>query len=314
MIAITERKPAINWPVSGGYGRKCLIACGKKWGNDNMAGGKETESPFYEKAGRYLYAGITENMVFPVHLHEEAEIIYCLEGSLEAAVADQAGEVGQGECALIFPGQIHGYLTKEYSRVLMLIFSPAAAGAYGSTLQKRCPADPFLQREKIPQDARTAFERLGAPETRADGNLCAAWVAVLVASILPHLSLRENAGPENMDLTWRLIQYIGEHFQEPLTLDGLAHALHVNKYYLSHTFSRKLQMNFREYLNHIRLDYARRLIQTTGRPLTEIWAEAGFESQRSFNRVFRDMEGTTPLGYRKMAQKEAKGNGKASAC
>ena len=63
-------------------------------------------------------------------------------------------------------------------------------------------------------------------------------------------------------------------------------------------------MNFREYLNHIRLDYARRLIRGTDRPLTEIWAEAGFESQRSFSRVFREIEGMTPLGYRKMAQKE----------
>lgn len=37
------------------------------------------ESPFYEKAGRYLHAGISENMTFPVHLQEEMEIIYCLE-------------------------------------------------------------------------------------------------------------------------------------------------------------------------------------------------------------------------------------------
>ena len=104
---------------------------------------------------------------------------------------------------------------------------------------------------------------------------------------------------ESTDLTWRLIQYIGEHFQEPLSLEGLARELHVNKFYLSHTFSRKLQMNFREYLNHIRLDHARRLIRSTSRPMTEIWAEAGFESQRSFNRVFREVEGMTPGQYRK---------------
>ena len=87
-----------------------------------MAGGRETESPFYEKAGRYLHAGIAENMVFPVHLHEEAEIIYCLEGSLQTTVANQVREVAEGECALIFPGQIHGYLTKEHSRVIKQIF------------------------------------------------------------------------------------------------------------------------------------------------------------------------------------------------
>ena len=57
------------------------------------------ESPFYEKAGRYLHAGISENMTFPVHLQEEMEIIYCLEGSLQATVMNQVREVGEGEFA-----------------------------------------------------------------------------------------------------------------------------------------------------------------------------------------------------------------------
>ena len=73
MIAITKRKMAINWPVE--------------------RGGKAMESPFYEKAGRYLHAGISENMTFPVHLQEEMEIIYCLEGSLQATVMNQVREV-----------------------------------------------------------------------------------------------------------------------------------------------------------------------------------------------------------------------------
>ena len=68
--------------------------------------------------------------------------------------------------------------------------------------------------------------------------------------------------------------------------------------YLSHTFSARLQMSFREYLNRIRLEYAMQLIRTTGKPLTEIWEDAGFESQRSFNRVFRDAAGMTPKEYR----------------
>ena len=88
------------------------------------------ESPFYEKAGRYLHAGISENMIFPAHLQEEVEIICCLEGNIQATVMSQVREVEEGECVLIFPGQIHGYHTKEHSRVLMLIFSPAAAGVY----------------------------------------------------------------------------------------------------------------------------------------------------------------------------------------
>ena len=123
------------------------------------------------------------------------------------------------------------------------------------------------------------------------------WIQVVLAYLFPRLTLCEDESPENMDLTYRLVQYIMEHFQEPLTLEELAKKLHVNKYYLSHTFSGRLQMSFREYLNVSAWNmpcssYAHR------KPLTEIWEDAGFESQRSFNRVFRDAAGMTPKEYR----------------
>ncbi len=58
-------------------------------------------------------------------------------------------------------------------------------------------------------------------------------------------------------------------------------------------------MNFRRYLNHIRLEYAIQLIKTSNAPLTDVWAESGFNSQRSFNRAFMEIMGTTPREYRK---------------
>ena len=58
-------------------------------------------------------------------------------------------------------------------------------------------------------------------------------------------------------------------------------------------------MNFRGYLNRIRLEYALQLIRSTRQPLTDVWEDAGFNSQRSFNRVFQETMGMTPLEYRK---------------
>lgn len=73
----------------------------------------------------------------------------------------------------------------------------------------------------------------------------------------------------------------------------------MNKYYISDIFSGQLQTNFRRYLNHIRLEHAMQLIKITNAPLTDIWAEAGFNSQRSFNRAFMEIMGMTPMEYRK---------------
>ena len=131
------------------------------------------------------------------------------------------------------------------------------------------------------------------------GSLCSAWIQVLLANIMPLLSLQKENQPESMELIHRLVHYVMEHFQEPLTLEVLARELHINKYYLSHIFSSRLHMNFRGYLNRIRLEYALQLIRSTRQPLTDVWEDAGFNSQRSFNRVFQETMGMTPLEYRK---------------
>lgn len=256
------------------------------------------ESPFFEKSDRYLWAFTVDDIVCPPHLHEQAELVCCLEGHLQATVADVTVDMTPGQYALIFPGQIHGYRSTEHSVLLVLIFSPEIAGPHRGLLRKCCLANPFRKVDEFPEDARIALQRLCLPQVLYTLNLCSAWLTVLLVSLLPTLPLVENRENDSMALTRRLLEYIWENFQKPLTLDHLAGELHVNKYYLSHIFSCKLQINFRDYLNRIRLNHAKQMIRTTGLSITEVWVESGFESQSSFNRIFRKQEGMTPREYR----------------
>ena len=58
--------------------------------------------------------------------------------------------------------------------------------------------------------------------------------------------------------------------------------------------------NFNQYLNEIRLNYATSLLENTEMRITEIYLEAGFESQRTFNRAFQQRYNRTPSEYRKL--------------
>ena len=93
--------------------------------------------------------------------------------------------------------------------------------------------------------------------------------------------------------------YLLSHFQETLTLGSVAENLGVNKFALSKIFSGVFHTNFNQYLNEIRLNYASSLLENTDMRITDIFLEAGFESQRTFNRVFRQRHGRTPGEYRK---------------
>lgn len=89
----------------------------------------------------------------------------------------------------------------------------------------------------------------------------------------------------------------------------------MNKYHLSHVFSEKMGQSFPAYLSRIRISCACSALAETDRSVTQIAEECGFESQRSFFRVFQQQLGTTPLQYRKNARslEASPGRGEGSA-
>ncbi len=311
---------------------------------------------FYESKDYSVQSFEAVHMGFPEHLHDHVEILLVMEGSIVVRIMDKSRELGAGDCAVIFPQQIHSYHTPAESRARLFIFDDALTGRYLHAVRKCSPAQPFLSAGELPEDGVLALDRLyglssskrerqaerftGAGNSAVDESpaidentgtnsavpgaaavlvvssagktagtqevptlsveeLCAAWIQVLFALIWHRLSPEKRSKSEGMELTCQVVQYVMEHFQEPLTLEILARELHVNKYYISHIFSDRLHIHFRRYLNHIRLEYAMELMKAEDTPLIDICVEAGFNSQRSFNRAFMEIMGMTPMEYRK---------------
>ncbi len=267
--------------------------------------------PFYEKPELKLNVINAYDLGFPEHLHEAVEILLVQSGEIEVNIMGATQLLAAGDCAVIFPGLTHSYSCYSGNNTLLLIFDVSMAGFYSHIIQTQIPSTPFLFSSALPGDVRLSIDRLhglfGSRQKKAPPDMDLsmaenAWISVLLALLMPILHLQERDLSTNADLTYQLIRYIAAHFQEPLTLEQLARELHVSKYYLSHIFSDHLQMNFRQYLNHIRLDYAQQLLRTTDYSVSRVWEEAGFNSQRSFNRFFLDVTGETPLAYRKGGQ------------
>lgn len=259
-------------------------------------------NPFYEQQTGIFRTSIVRNLSFPEHLHAHTEFIYVMEGQAMLSIGEKFYQMEQGGCAIIFPGQIHSYRSSAASRMRLLIFDTGMASSFQYQLRKSRPESPYIDSEHIHPDILLAIDRLCHIGTGEFSTLGSAWIQIILSLTFPHLTLTEKKQPESENLTYQLIRYLSEHFQESLTLEHIAKALHINKYYLSHIFSEKLHISFPQYLSHLRVDYACNAMQITEKSLTEIWAEAGFSSQRSFNRIFHSIKGMSPLAYRKTMQ------------
>ncbi len=257
--------------------------------------------PFFETHSNHLEAYALEAFISVLHLHSNLEFIYMLRGETDVTIQRETRRLSAGSLAIIFPNQLHCYsnFSKDFNAAFLI--SPLSlAGGFADTLLKYAPEDPYLLPKVLHPQTRFAVDALLEEYAgQKDPAVCSALLQLLLARIMPKLTLHHTRSSDYEFLTYQITQYISEYSAEKLTLDVLAKHLGVSKYHLSHLFGEKMGSNFPTYLTRVRLDHAAALLVDSTLSVTEIGEEAGFSSQRTFFRAFRDRFGTTPLAYRK---------------
>lgn len=97
----------------------------------------------------------------------------------------------------------------------------------------------------------------------------------------------------------KLLQYMEEHYAEPLSLTELARHFHFNPSYLSSLFTTYNQEGFKEHLNTIRTGKAAELLRAGEAPISEISSMVGYGDHSYFCKVFKKYIGWSPSGYRR---------------
>ncbi|WP_458119558.1 response regulator [Paenibacillus sp. Z6-24] len=96
----------------------------------------------------------------------------------------------------------------------------------------------------------------------------------------------------------QVVQYMEEHYAEPITLGLMAEKVYLNASYLSSLFKARLGKSFIEVLTEIRIREAIRRLVHTDEKISGIAVETGFVNIRHFNRVFKAETQMTPKQYR----------------
>lgn len=95
------------------------------------------------------------------------------------------------------------------------------------------------------------------------------------------------------------LQYIRKNYMFDFPMENLAPLCHMSPTHFRRTFHSIMGYGALTYLNRTRIAKATVLLRTTELPVLAISEEVGFHSVSSFNRQFLDIEGVTPLQYRK---------------
>ena len=223
----------------------------------------------------------------------------------------------EGDFAVIFPDVIHHYqvFEKGKNKSIYVWALPVITSNYMDTLQNLCPVDPVIKKADLHPDIKYVLQALlqqkniskekkeeiqnTSENVLEERSVEQAYIQILLARSLGKMKLMDKKSVESNDIVYQAVSYIAKHFREDLSLEKISKELGVNKFTLSRVFSGIFHKNFKQYINEHRLNYASAMLECSNEDITSIYLDAGFESQRTFNRVFKDRFRMTPREYRK---------------
>jgi len=121
----------------------------------------------------------------------------------------------------------------------------------------------------------------------------------------PKMHEWRSENPAESELFLRLQKFIAEqgYLQSNLTITQLAQQLHCPEHHLRKLINQRLgYTNFAAFLNHYRIEEARKRLVTSHLPVLSIALDLGYGSIAPFNRAFKEITGETPTSYRTSQQ------------
>lgn len=141
-----------------------------------------------------------------------------------------------------------------------------------------------------------SFNALNEMERISDKEAMADWASRTIRALLEAAEYLPSI--KNADIIYSALEYIDSHYQEHISLQGIADHTHFSPPYFSKIFKKEMNMTFTQYLTKVRIEASKKLLREKSIPLSDIPAMVGFEEQSYFTKVFHAVVGTSPGKYR----------------
>ncbi|MDW3192955.1 MAG: helix-turn-helix domain-containing protein [Cytophagales bacterium] len=92
--------------------------------------------------------------------------------------------------------------------------------------------------------------------------------------------------------------FIESHFGENITLEALSEQAALSRRNLIRRFKKATQNTPFQYLQRVRVEAAKKLLERTDKNITEAMVEVGYSDNKAFRSVFKKYTGISPVDYR----------------
>jgi len=249
-----------------------------------------------------------------LHHHDFYEVYFLLSGDVTYTIESRLYRVMPGEMLLISPRELHQVCIRPemsaYERYTLWVdpqllrqlstektdltrcFDPSRPN-YGNLLKLKPDEQRLIQ---------SLFEALWREYNSAEygSDLLRKNVLSQLLVEVNRMAEQDSGQFEEFSRSSRMVatavEYVNQHYGEPLSLDLLAEQCFVSKYHLSHEFNRQVGTSVHRYILKKRLLNARQLM-AEGEVPSQVYSRCGFGDYAGFYRAFRSEYGVGPREY-----------------
>ena len=257
----------------------------------------------------FLFEGDEGNYVREKHWHTSVEIFAVMEGSLSFFLNEKEYLMQAGDLIIVNSNEIHSILAPEKNlTVVMQIPLKEFTDYFTADHFIRFSRKGNARNPELAQMIQHLYSFYLKKETGYEFKMLSIYNEIRYLLVCDYrvseVHESEIQSSRRLETLSKITTYMREHYREDLKLSGVAEAFGYSDAYLSRMFRKYAKVNFKSYLQDIRVAYAYQDLMNTDHTISQIALDNGFCSSRGFAKDFKKRYGVLPNEVQK--QKKVK--------
>ena len=261
----------------------------------------------------FLFEGGNGNYAREKHWHTSVEIFAVMEGRLDFFVNKDEYPLKAGEQIIINSNEIHSIHAVEKNKTVVLQIPLKQFENY-FTAQRyiRFRGQEELVDKKLASLLRKLYHVYSERKIGYEFRTISIFYEIMYILVKDYrvTETREKdiRHSRRLDALSKITTYMREHYREELKLSDVAATFGYSDAYLSRMFQKYAKINYKTYLQDIRMAYAYRDLLNTDHTISQIALDNGFCSSRGFSGEFQKRYGILPSEMRKQINEKGQKN------
>ncbi|MBZ4665896.1 MAG: AraC family transcriptional regulator [Mahella sp.] len=261
---------------------------------------------------------IDQDLKFGAHWHQEVEMVYMLEGSMQIGLNNEIYTLNARDILFINSGDIHYFLHNGQSNKEVVIqFGLSLLDMYSDVISGSRFINPLISRKQkiIGNSIECVYHEIEKQiillineyQSKRTGYHMAVKARLydLAVVILRYVPLERYSLEERtkqllqLEVLKKIFQYVEEHYESEINLEDISTSVNYSVFYFPRFFKGVTGMTFGHYLRDFRIRKAEEFLRKNDSSISEVAFRCGFNSVKTFNRVFKQLRGCSPTAYKK---------------